>query len=145
MAEYKDPADASADSLVQSSLERQNKSRIAQNEIDKAWSLKGGRNNPTAFRAGGSDSSNPLHQEMGTHSAKFIEAVRKGDRGAANAARLAFHTIRSAAKGAPRNMEVPCPSGDCARTNLPSSSCEKTGGCRPMKGTEQSKVGRPRG
>jgi hypothetical protein len=42
-------------------------------------------------------------------------------------------------------MEVPCPSGDCKRTNRPSSSCAKTGGCEPMKGTEPTKVGRPRG
>ena len=145
MADYRDPADSSAESHVQAAIERQTKTREAQNEIDKMWRLKGGRNNPDAFVAKGSGSSDPLHKEMAAHSANFIDAVRRKDRGAANAARMAFHVTKSASRNTPKGMEQPCPSGNCSRTNVAPNTCEKTGGCRPMEGTSTPKVGRPRG
>lgn len=140
MADEKDPADVAADKVEA----RRTGTAALNAAISKEAELPGGRNNPIHSTIPGSDSKDPLHQQMAKHSADFIAASASGDRGKAEASRTAFHEVRARSRGVPKGMEAPCPSGGCGRANTENVTCESTGGCKPIGGKPLN-VRRPRG
>ena len=139
MAEEKDSADVTADKYEAGRKQR----REVGAAISREHELPGGKNNPIHSTVPGADSDNPLHQQMAKHSADFIAAATRGDRGKAEAARTAFHEVRARSRGVPKGMEAPCPSGGCRRANTENVTCETTGGCKPIGGNPVN-VRRPR-
>lgn len=139
MADERDPADVAADKYEASKRARREVGDSAVN----FHALKGGKNNPIHSTVPFADSENPLHQQMAKHSADFIAAATKGDRGKAESARAAFHEVRARSRGVPKGMEAPCPSGGCRRANTEGVTCESTGGCKPIGGNPMN-VRRPR-
>lgn len=139
MADEKDVADSRADKYEA----RQRARAEIGAAVSKEHELPGGKNNPIHSQIPGADSSDPLHQQMAKHSADFIAAATRGDRGKAEAARTAFHTVGARSRGIPKGMEAPCPSGGCKRTNVAPQNCESTGGCKPIGGAPLN-VRRPR-
>ena len=140
MADEKDPADVAADKYESKAKQR----REVGAAISRENELPGGKNNPIHSQIPGADSKDPLHQQMAKHSADFIAAATRGDRGKAEASRIAFHEVRARSRGVPKGMEAPCPSGGCKRTNTENTSCATTGGCKPIGGAPLN-VQRPRG
>lgn len=140
MAEERDPADVSADKYEGKARQR----REVGSQASKFHELPGGKNNPIHKQVPGMDAANPQHQQMAKHSADFILHASRGDRGKAEAARAAFHSVKAVAGKTPKGVEAPCPSGGCGRALSENTTCASTGGCRPIGGA-QMKVGRPRG
>lgn len=142
MSEMKDPADRSADSYVAARLSRADKTRTIQNEIDSTHSLKGGRNNPVHSEVPGMSAQDAQHKAMAQHSADFIAAQVKGDRGKMESARTGFHTARAASRGVPKGLEAPCSGSGCTQMAAPTKTTCERGDC----GVSLSKnVSRPRG
>ena len=140
MAEERDPADVAADKYEARTRTRREVGDTAVN----FHALPGGKNNPVhSAPAPFMDSEDSRHRDMAKHSADFLTAVVKGDRGKAEAARTAFHEVRARSRGVPKGMEAPCPSGGCKRANTEGVTCEATGGCKPIGGNPLN-VRRPR-
>jgi hypothetical protein len=136
-----DPADIAADK----DAERKAKTRMVESEIDRDYATPDQRAAARARNqtAPGMDAQDPKQRTLAKHSADFISAVVRKDRGAANASRVAFHAAKANTPNVPKGLEQPCPTGDCSRANVAPTTCEATGGCTPMGGSP--KVGRPRG
>jgi hypothetical protein len=142
MSEMKDSADRSADAYVADRLSRADKTRTIQNEIDSTHALPGGRNNPVHSEVPGMKAEDANHRAMAKHSADYISAVGSKDRAKMESARAGFHAVKSASRGAPKNLEAPCSGAGCTKMAAPTKSTCERGDC----GTSLSKnVNRPRG
>ena len=108
-------------------LSRADKTRRVQNEIDKTHSLPRGRNNPIHSTVPGLNSTNTHHEAMARHSADFIDAASKGNRGKMEASRTAFHAVRQSSRGVPTNIETPCTGSGCKKTVSKGTSCGSAG------------------
>jgi hypothetical protein len=112
-------------------------------ETSTAHVLPGGRNNPTAFQAPGSNSENPTHTKMASHLADYIEAGKNParNRGKLESARAGFHALRLENRGTPKGMETPCTGPSCNKTAGNGATSCGDSGCS----TSGVNVSRPRG